>query len=420
MTGAPPPTSTPPPRCSRSPGREDRRGRRRGGQQAAGRGHLGGDALGRLPGQAATVWDHGETGIPVAGPGAPLIAEFSVTEFAAAIGLPTEAGKAYLGEAVELRYRLPRVWSRVVKGDLPAWRARRVARATIALSVEAAAYVDLHVAHVTWATWRSKYAAACIEGPWSRGRPGGPASGQVALDQPGPDAAEAVAGFRQPRRDRPCRPRWAARSRRRTGDRELRDQGGAGSGNREAGLAVVPHGGRLNRGRGPNACAQATAACTFLASAASAPAHLAPGELEHRGRGVEVGGGAPCHDPIPAPTTDTQAPKTGFSTGVLETFFANLFGPSRGPRFVVSTSSTTEGRGLDAHHVRGARSWSRQAGPPTVAARPARVCVVSTGSTTEGCRSTTRVAWSRRLEGCRSTTDGCRSTNEDLSCPISR
>ena len=82
--------------------------------------------------EAATVWDHGETGIPVAGPGAPLIGEFSVTEFAAAIGLPTEAGKAYLGEAVELRYRLGRVWSRVVKGDLPAWRARRIARATIA------------------------------------------------------------------------------------------------------------------------------------------------------------------------------------------------------------------------------------------------------------------------------------------------
>ena len=56
--------------------------------------------------EAATVWDHGETGMPVAGPGAPLVGEFSVTEFAAAIGLPTEAGKAYLGEAVELRYRL--------------------------------------------------------------------------------------------------------------------------------------------------------------------------------------------------------------------------------------------------------------------------------------------------------------------------
>src|SRR5215210_2737180 len=98
--------------------------------------------------EAATVWDRGETGMPVAGPGAPLVGEFSVTEFAAAIGLPTEAGKAYLGEAVELRYRLHRVWSRVVKGDLPAWRARRIARETMLLSVEAAAHVDRQVAHV--------------------------------------------------------------------------------------------------------------------------------------------------------------------------------------------------------------------------------------------------------------------------------
>ena len=97
---------------------------------------------------AATVRDHGETGVPVAGPGAPLVGEFCVSEFAAAIGLPTEIGKDYLGEAVEIRYRLRRVWARVVHGDLPAWRARRVARATIALSMEAAGFVDNHVAHV--------------------------------------------------------------------------------------------------------------------------------------------------------------------------------------------------------------------------------------------------------------------------------
>src|SRR6476619_6029983 len=45
----------------------------------------------------------GDTPVPVAGPGAPLVAEFCVAEFAAAVGLPTETGKAYLGEALELR-----------------------------------------------------------------------------------------------------------------------------------------------------------------------------------------------------------------------------------------------------------------------------------------------------------------------------
>ena len=83
---------------------------------------------------------------PVAGPGAPLVAEFAVAEFAAAVGLPTETGKAYLGEALELRHRLPKTWARVRAGDLPAWRARRIARATIALSVAAAGFVDDQVA----------------------------------------------------------------------------------------------------------------------------------------------------------------------------------------------------------------------------------------------------------------------------------
>ena len=76
----------------------------------------------------------GDTPVPVAGPGAPLVAEFWVAEFAAAVGLPTETGKAYLGEALELRHRLPQTWARVRSGDLAAWRARRIARATIGLS----------------------------------------------------------------------------------------------------------------------------------------------------------------------------------------------------------------------------------------------------------------------------------------------
>src|SRR3954451_9329943 len=88
----------------------------------------------------------GDTPVRVAGEGAPLVAEFCVAEFAAAVGLPTEAGKAYLGEALELRHRLPRIWARVVAGDLAAWRGRRIARQTIGLSLAAAGFVDVQVA----------------------------------------------------------------------------------------------------------------------------------------------------------------------------------------------------------------------------------------------------------------------------------
>ena len=53
----------------------------------------------------------GDTGVPVAGPGAPLVAEFSLAEFAATVGMSPEAGKRYVGQAVECRYRLKKTWA---------------------------------------------------------------------------------------------------------------------------------------------------------------------------------------------------------------------------------------------------------------------------------------------------------------------
>ena len=255
------------------------------------------------------------------------------------------------------------------------------------------------------------------------GHPAGPPRGQVPLDHPGPDAAEPVpeldglaevglAGLGgQPDRGGEL------------GDRELRDQRGAGSGDREAGLAVVPHGGRLIEGVDRVHARPGHRRLQLLGFRTVGRGGPGPGELEHRGGGVEVGGGAPCHDLIPAPTTDSQAPKTGLSTGVRRNFFGDFFEPPvraaprvrppRGPRRstpadrpwsrqarppraawsrqarppmggVVSTGSTTEGRrGLDGLDHRWA-AWSRQARPPMGG-------VVSTGSTTEGRRGLDRL-----------------------------
>ena len=69
-------------------------------------------------------------------------------EYAAALGMSTDAGKAYLGRALELRYRLPRLWARVVAGELPVWRAGRIADHTISLPAAGAAHVDRHLAPV--------------------------------------------------------------------------------------------------------------------------------------------------------------------------------------------------------------------------------------------------------------------------------
>ncbi|MEI5672476.1 HNH endonuclease, partial [Nocardioides sp. CCNWLW212] len=74
---------------------------------------------------AAAVWIPGcEDEMAIAGPGAPLIAEFSVLEFSAALGLSSDSGRIYLGHAVELAHRLPRVYERVQSLDLPVWKAR--------------------------------------------------------------------------------------------------------------------------------------------------------------------------------------------------------------------------------------------------------------------------------------------------------
>ncbi|MGF9761008.1 DUF222 domain-containing protein [Microvirga sp. 0TCS3.31] len=89
---------------------------------------------------------------PIAGEGAPLVAEFCLAELGAVLGVSTTAAKKLVGHALELRHRLPRLWAQVHAGRVPAWRARMVAEATIhttpALTREAAAFVDAQVAAV--------------------------------------------------------------------------------------------------------------------------------------------------------------------------------------------------------------------------------------------------------------------------------
>lgn len=87
---------------------------------------------------------------PISGDATPLVAEFCIAELGAALGVSTDAAKKLIGHAVEMVHRLPRVWRRVQTGQVPVWRARQVADATIhcdpALSPEAMAWVDAQVA----------------------------------------------------------------------------------------------------------------------------------------------------------------------------------------------------------------------------------------------------------------------------------
>ncbi len=96
---------------------------------------------------AADWWEAGVS-LPLAGEGAPEVAEYAVAEFAAALGITTDAGRRLIGHGLELAHRLPRLWAQTQAGRVPAWRARQVAEATIALTPAAAGFVDRQVAAV--------------------------------------------------------------------------------------------------------------------------------------------------------------------------------------------------------------------------------------------------------------------------------
>ena len=97
-------------------------------------------------GGAAASWEqsglYAETTAPLAGPGTPEVAEFAPLELSAALALSHDAARALIADALDLTYRLPRLWALTRAGRVAVWRARRIAVETRDLSVAAAAHAD--------------------------------------------------------------------------------------------------------------------------------------------------------------------------------------------------------------------------------------------------------------------------------------
>ena len=85
---------------------------------------------------------HGEGLVPLAGRGTPQVAEFAPAELAGHLGISHDAGRQLIGDALELRHRLPRLFELVLAGTVPAWRARQAAALTTRLSWEMVTWVD--------------------------------------------------------------------------------------------------------------------------------------------------------------------------------------------------------------------------------------------------------------------------------------
>ncbi len=91
-------------------------------------------------------WEHpsqyGEGAVPVAGDGAPLVAEFAADQLAAALGWPVAVARSWMGDGLELKYRLPTLHRLTVTGAMAVHLARYAAEQTRDLPLEAARHAD--------------------------------------------------------------------------------------------------------------------------------------------------------------------------------------------------------------------------------------------------------------------------------------
>jgi hypothetical protein len=105
------------------------------------------DLHGALDGPARSAALPGaERLVRLGGDGTPEVAEFAPAELGAVLGVSPDSAAALVGDALELRHRLPRLWARVCAGEVRAWVARRIAQVCRLASGGAAAAVDRRVA----------------------------------------------------------------------------------------------------------------------------------------------------------------------------------------------------------------------------------------------------------------------------------
>ena len=89
------------------------------------------------------------------GDGTPEVSEYCAAEFGALQGVGSMAGRLIIGDALDLRHRLPDLWARVCAGGVRAWQARKVAQATRSLSYDACRDLDHAItAYLGLMPWR--------------------------------------------------------------------------------------------------------------------------------------------------------------------------------------------------------------------------------------------------------------------------
>jgi len=120
-----------------------------------------GDAVAesRLPGA--------EYPVRLGGDGTPTVGDFAPAELGCVLRISDGAADRLIGDALDLRHRLPQIWAAALVGRVPAYQARRIATATRHLSVEQAGWVDAELAPslgaVSWGRLETLLQAKIIE-----------------------------------------------------------------------------------------------------------------------------------------------------------------------------------------------------------------------------------------------------------------
>ncbi len=101
------------------------------------------------------------------GEGTPALAEFAPAELGVVLATSSGAAERLVGDALDLRHRLLRLWARVCAGEVKPWIGRKCAEATRHLSVETVAVVDRRIARyahsLSWGRIEAIIAATWME-----------------------------------------------------------------------------------------------------------------------------------------------------------------------------------------------------------------------------------------------------------------
>ena len=117
--------------------------------------------------------DHPDGGVLVErlvsiGPvGCPPVAEFAPQGLVGPFDTSTQSARSWMSDALTIRHRLPKLWERVVAGDVHHWKARQIATLTGHLGVAAVADVDEQttpwVGQLPWASFLKALDATMLQ-----------------------------------------------------------------------------------------------------------------------------------------------------------------------------------------------------------------------------------------------------------------